>query len=139
MAKTVLTNCFISIAGVDVSNHVSSVEVLFKRAAVDSTNFSGGGNKEAMPGLKSDGFVIDVQQDFAAASINAILQPLYANGTNFVVVVQPAQGAVSVGNPSFTGTVLLTEYQALTGKVGELSTTKVTLNCQNTGIVMATS
>ena len=138
MAKSLLLNCYIAIAGVDVSDHVSSVEVSFKRAQVDSTNFSGGG-KEAMPGLKSDSFTIQVQQDFAAASINAILQPLYAAGTEFVVEVRPAAGAISASNPSFTGTCILFEYQPLSGKVGDLSDTKVTLPTQRSGIAMATS
>lgn len=139
MAKTVLLNCYISIAGVDVSNHVTSVEVSYKRAAVDSTNFSGGGNKEAVPGLKSDQFTIDVQQDFSAASINAILEPLYQSGDQFEVEVRPSQDAVSATNPKFTANVSLFEYQPLTGKVGDLSNTKVSLPAQNFGIVASYS
>jgi len=138
MAKSLLLNCYIAIAGVDVSDHVSSVEVSYKRAQVDSTNFSGGG-KEAMPGLKSDSFTLQIQQDFAAASINAILEPLYQAGSEFTVEVRPAAGPVSATNPSFTGQVILFEYQPLSGKVGDLSDTKVTLPSQRSGITMATS
>lgn len=138
MAKTLLLNCYIEVNGVDISNHVSSVEVSFKRASVDSTAFTGGG-KEVMMGLKSDQFVIDVQQDFAASQVNAILQPIYAAGSEFTVVVKPEAGTTTATNPSFTGTCVLPEYQALTGKVGDLSSTKVTMPTQRTGITMATS
>ena len=136
MAKSLLLNCYIAIAGVDVSDHVSSVEVSYKRAQVDSTNFSGGG-KEAMLGLKSDSFVVQIQQDFDL--INSILAPLYQNGTEFTVEVRPAAGAVSASNPKFTATCILPEYQPLSGKVGDLSDTKVTFPTQRSGITMATS
>lgn len=138
MAKSILLNCQITLAGVDISDHCSSVTVEYKRAGVDSTNFSGGG-KEQMAGLKSDSFTLDVQQDFAAAQVNSILEPLYQAGSEFQVVVIPAGGAVSATNPSFSGTCILLDYQPLTGKVGDLSSTKVTLPTQRTGITMATS
>jgi hypothetical protein len=138
VAKSILLDCNIVINGVDLSDHVASVEISLKRKTVDSTNFSGGG-AEAMLGLKSDSFIIELQQDFAASQVNSILLPLYENGTEFTVVVKPHNASVSATNPTFTGTCILPEYQALTGKVGDLSTSKITFPTQRTGITMATS
>ena len=138
MAKLVLRNCVITVNGIDFSDHVSSVEVSLKKASIDTTNFSGGG-KEQVAGLKDDEFTINFQQDFAAAEVDATLYPLYNNETEFVVTVKPVAGAVSVSNPLYSGTCILLEYQPLSGKVGELSDTKVKFPSQRSGISRATS
>lgn len=136
--KLVLTECVIYVNGINFSDHVSNVTVTLKKAAIDTTNFAGGG-KEQQGGLKEDSFQIEFQQDFAAAEVNATLFPLYENGTEFTVAVQPFQGAVSATNPSFSGTCILLEYTPLSGKVGDLSTTKVTFPTQRTGVAIAYS
>ena len=138
MAKLVLRNCVITVNGVDFSDHVSSVEVSLKKSSIDTTNFSGGG-KEQVAGLKDDGFTVNFQQDFAAAQVDATLYPLYNNESEFVVTVKPTVGAVSASNPLYSGTCILLEYQPLSGKVGELSDTKVKFPSQRSGISRATS
>lgn len=138
MAKLVLRNCVITVNGVDFSDHCSSVEVNLKKKAIDTTNFSGGG-AEAVAGLKSDAFVVTFQQDFAAAEVDATLYPLYNNETEFTVTVKPTNAAVSATNPLYSATCILLEYMPLSGKVGELSDTKVTFPTQRSGISRATS
>lgn len=138
MAKLVLRNCQITVNGVDFSDHVSSVEVSMKKNSIDTTNFSGGG-KEAVAGLKEDEFTIDFQQDFAAAEVDATLYPLYNNEVEFTVTVKPTASAVSVTNPQYSATCILLEYQPLSGKVGELSDTKVKFPTQRSGIARLTS
>ena len=138
MAKLVLRDCVITVNGVDFSDHVSSVEVSLKKASIDTTNFSGGG-KEQVAGLKDDEFTVNFQQDFAAAEVDATLYPLYNNETEFVVTVKPTVGAVSTSNPLYSGTCILLEYQPLSGKVGELSDTKVKFQTQRSGITRATT
>jgi hypothetical protein len=138
MSKIVLKDCSIVINGVDLSDHSSSVEIALKKAAIDTTNFSGGG-KEAIAGLSEDTFTVDFQQDFGVAEVNATLIPLYENETEFVVVVKAHSASVTATNPSFTGTCILLEYSPLAGKVGSLSETKVKMMSQRSGIAMATS
>lgn len=128
----------ILVNGVDFSDHVSSVEIQLKKAAVDTTNFSGGG-KEQVAGLKDDEFTVTFQQDFAAAQVDASLYPLYNNETEFSVEVRPTSGAVSATNPKYTGTCILLEYQPLSGKPGDLSDIKVKFPSQRNGITRATS
>jgi hypothetical protein len=138
MAKLVLRDCVITVAGVNFSDHVSQVEVQLKKASVDTTNFSGGG-KEQVAGLKDDEFTISFQQDFAAAEVDATLYPLYNGETEFVVTVKPTSAAVSATNPLYSGTCILLEYSPLAGKVGDLSDTKVKFPSQRNGITRATS
>lgn len=138
MGKVVLRDCYIEVNGVDFSDHVSSVEVSMKKKSIDTTNFSGGGS-EAVAGLKEDEFTITFQQDFASGEVDAILYPLYDEETEFTVTVRPFAGAVASTNPEYSATCILLEYQPLSGKVGELSDTKVKFPTQRAGIARATS
>ncbi len=138
MAKLVLKDCVIVVATVDLSDHVSQVEVSMKKASVDTTNFSGGG-KEQVAGLKDDEFSVTFQQDYAAGSVNALLYNLYNSEQEFVVSVKPRPLAVSATNPLYQGTCILLEYQPLAGKPGDLSDTKVKFPSQRSGIAQLTS
>ncbi|SOE25608.1 hypothetical protein [Streptomyces sp. OK228] len=138
MAKLVLRDCYIVINGVNFSDHASSVEVDLSKAEVETTNFSGSG-RERVAGLKDDGFVINFQQDYAAAQIDATFYPLWNNETEFTVEVRPTSAAASTTNPKYTATCILLEYKPLSGKVGDLSETQVKLPAQRTGITRATS
>lgn len=138
MAKLVLRDCFILINGTNFSDHVSSVTVALSKKGVDTTSFSGGGS-EQVAGLKSDEFDMELQQDYAAASTDAVLYPLYNNETEFTIEVRPTSAARSVTNPAYTGTCVLLDYTPLDGKPGDLSNTKIKFPTQRTGITRATS
>lgn len=138
MAKLVLRDCFISVDGTDFSDHVSSVEITLSKDEIDTTNFGGSG-RERTHGLKDDNFVLNFQQDYAAASVDAVLYPLYDLETEFVVIVRPTAAAVGVNNPQYSGTCILLEYQPLSGDVGALSETSVTFPSQRDGIARATA
>ena len=138
MGKIVLRDCTITINAVDLSDHISSVEVNFVKDEVETTNFSGQG-RERVAGLKDDSFVVTFQQDYAAGEVNATLFPLYNNETEFTVTVKPTAAAVSATNPSYSGTCILLEYQPLSGSVGDLSETEVTFPTQRTGITQASA
>ncbi|USC17039.1 hypothetical protein [Rhodococcus sp. 11-3] len=138
MAKLVLKDCFIEVDGVDFSSHVNAASLSMKKAAVETTNFSGGG-KEVVAGLKDDTIEITFQQDFAPASVDAVLYPLYDLEQEFTVKVRPTAAAVSASNPEYSATCVLLEYTALSGKVGDLSEIKVTFPTQRSGIARATA
>lgn len=138
MAKTVLRDCAIIINGTDLSDHVASVTVTFSKKAVDVTSFSGEGS-ESTWGLKSDEFDVEFFQDFAAASVNAVLYSLQNGEVEFDIEVRPTAAAVSSTNPKYTGTCKLFEYNPLDGKVGDASTSKVKFPSQRAGITQATS
>lgn len=136
--KLVLKNCTITVNGVDMSDHCSSVTINLTKDEIETTNFSGGG-RERQAGLKDDSFELNLQQDFAAAEVDATLYPLYDGETEFVVTVKPTASAVSATNPLYTGTCILLSYQPLAGDVGSLSETSVTFPSQRSGIVRTVS
>lgn len=138
MTKVVLKDCYIVINGTNFSDHSSSVAVTFKKADIDTTNFSGQG-KEHAQGLRDDGLEITLQSDYAPASVDAVLYPLYDLGTEFTVEVRPTSAAVSTSNPKYTATCILLGYQPLEGKVGQLADTKIKFSTQRTGVTRATS
>lgn len=138
MGKLILKDCFISIGGVAFSDHIDSVEVNLSKDEIDTTNLGGAG-KERAHGLADDSFVLNFQQDFDAASVDATLFPLYNNETEFAVVVRPKSAARGATNPEYRGTCILLAYSPLSGSVGALSTTSVTLPVQRNSIVRDTT
>src|SRR5688572_7692343 len=138
MAKVILKDCYIVVNGTNLSDHISAVTVNLSKDDVETTSFSGGG-RERMQGLKDDSFELTLQQDFEAASVDAVFYPLYDLGTEFEVEVRPTSSAVSATNPKYTGDCILMEYSPLDGKVGDLSETKVKIPTQRAGITRATS
>lgn len=138
MAKLVLRDCFVEVDGTDFSDHVSSVTINLNKDEVESTAFTGQG-RERVAGLNDDSFELNFQQDFDADSVDSVLYPLWADETEFDVVVRPTSGGVSETNPEYSGTSILLNYQPLAGSVGELSETSVTFPVQRTGISRATS
>lgn len=138
MGKLVLKNCFVEVNGTDFSDHVSSVTVNLVKDEVETTNFGGSG-RERIAGLKDDSFEVNFQQDFATASVDAVLYPLYDNETEFTVKVRPTSSVVSATNPEYSATCILLEYTALDGDVGDLSEIEVEFPAQRTGITRATA
>jgi hypothetical protein len=138
VAKLILKNCVITVNGVNLSDHASSVEIKATKDDVETTSFDGSG-KEVKAGLQDTTITVTFQQDFAAANVDATLWPLWNNETEFTVVVQPALGSVSATNPSYTATCVLLEYSPLDGDVGELSETEVEFVTQRGTLARATS
>lgn len=138
MAKVILKDCYIVINGTNLSDHVSAVTLNLSKDAVETTSFSGGG-RERVAGLKDDGLELTIQSDYAAASVDSVLFPLYNNETEFNVEIRPTSAAVSTSNPKYTATCVLFEYSPLDGKIGDLAETKVKIMTQRTGFTKATA
>jgi hypothetical protein len=132
LSVVVLTNAQVTVNGVDLSNHVDSVEVQTNVDDVDITAMGASAHQHA-PGLRNDKITINFLQDFAASSVDATLFPLLGN-TGFTVKVVPVNTTVSTTNPSYTATCVLFTYSPLSGKVGERSDTSVEF--QATGLIV---
>jgi len=128
----VLTNAQVTVNGVDLSDHVDSVEVQTNVDDVDITAMGASAHQHA-PGLRNDKITVNFLQDFAAGKVDATLFPLLGN-TGFTVKVVPVATTVSTTNPSYTATCVLFTYNPLSGKVGERSDTSVEF--QATGLVV---
>ena len=128
MARLVLTNVNITVAGVDLSDHIASVTLGSTYDVVETTAFADGNVPQAaknrIAGLVDNSVTLEFHQDFAAASVEATIYPLL--GTIAAVEVQPVNAAISVDSPLYTFNALISEWTPLNGAVGELATASVT-------------
>src|SRR6266516_1829844 len=99
MAITVLTNAFVSVNSVDLSDHVSKVTIEDLRDQVDITAM-GATNKAYTKGLGDAKVTVDFFQDFAAGKVHATLQPLIGSSTGFALEVRPTNAGRSATNPA---------------------------------------
>lgn len=123
MARLVLTNVHVKIQGIDLSDHIASVELSQTLEDVDTTAFGDSG-RTRVAGLEDSSITLDFHQDFASGSVDATIAPLVGGTASFYIVGNGT--AVSATNPKYTGTVLITEWTPLAGSVGDLATASVT-------------
>src|SRR5215467_4636742 len=120
MAISVLTDAFVQINGVTLSDHASKVTVEDNRDSVDITAM-GATSKAVTKGLGDAKITVDLFQDFAAGKTHATLQPLLASSTPVTIEVRPTSGARSTTNPAALMSGLLMNYNFIDGGVGEAS------------------
>lgn len=139
MSKFVLLDADINVDGTDLSNFASSVEIEDSAEEKDLTGF-GDDYRVFAQGLKDATITVTFFNDFDAASVDAILEPLYSGGSTFDVVVKPTSAAVSSTNPSYTMTSRMFSYSPFGGAIGEASDTDVAFrNAGGSGVVKATA
>lgn len=125
MARIVLTDAYIKLNNVDLSDHIASVEIAQSFDSIETTAFGDSGRTRT-GGLEDSSLTLSFHQDFAAASVDATIAPLVGGTASFEVRAVGTATAVSSTNPKWTGTVLITEWNPLSGAIGELSTADVT-------------
>ena len=128
MARIVLTNVDVEIAGVNLSDYISSVSLSSTYDVVETTAF-GGGNvpqaaKSRQAGLVDNAVTFEFHQDYAAGEVEATIYPLL--GTLAAIEIQPVNAAVSVDSPKYNFQALISEWTPVNGAVGELATASVT-------------
>lgn len=123
MAKLVLTNPLITIAGTDLSDHITQITLDTKYDIVETTSF-GSSAKTRVAGLADNSVTIDFLQDFGSSSVESVIFPLL--GTSTSIVIKPVSTTTSTTNPSYTVTALISEWQPLKGGIGQLATATVT-------------
>lgn len=126
MPRLVLTDAFCSINGVDLSDHIASITLTTTEDVVDTTGFSStsAAGRTRIAGLADNSVALEFHQDFATSNVEQTIYPLL--GTTTTVIVRPTSAAQSATNPSYTFTALVSEWQPLSGAVGELATASVT-------------
>lgn len=139
MAKEVLKKPVITIDGTNLTNRINQVELDLPDDEVDVTAF-GTDYKETEKGLSDASIALTAFQDFAAASVDAVLWPLKNESKKFIVKVQARAGEISTTNPCYVMGGKLFGYKPLAGSVGEASTTDPTIKNQtNLGVVRCKS
>ena len=124
MARLVLTNAYITINGVNLSDHVASVTLTTTDDVIDTTAFSSTAARTRVAGLTDNSVALEFHQDYATSNVEATIYPLLGNTT--AVVVKPNGSTTAADNPSYSFTALVSEWQPLNGAVGELATASVT-------------
>ncbi len=140
MAVYVWKDATISVNAKDLSDHCSQVTVEDTANEVDQTPFSVSAYSVQNIGLKDATITATFFQDFAASSVHATLQPLYASGGTFDVVVKPTSASASPTNPSVTLKSRLFAYGGIGGAVGDSANLDVSFrNAGTAGVVWGTA
>jgi hypothetical protein len=123
MARIVLTDAKVTINSVNLSDHIASITLNTSADVVETTGFSSTAARTRVAGLQDNSVTLEFHQDFATSNVEQTIYPLI--GTATTVVVSPTS-TVSATSPSFTFSALISEWQPLSGAVGELATASVT-------------
>ena len=83
----------------------------------------GSTSRTRIAGLADNQATFEFNQDFAAANVEAVLYPLLGTAATFEI--RPTSSAASTTNPKYTGSLLISEWSPLDGKIGDLATVSV--------------
>ena len=123
MPRIVLTNASVVFASQDLSSYVSSVTLSSSLDVVDTTSF-GNTARTRVAGLADNQVTIEFFQDFGSGLLESIVYPTI--GTSAAMVIKPVAGTTTATNPQYAFNALVSEWQPLSGAVGELATASVT-------------
>jgi len=123
MAKLVLTNASVTLNGTDISTDVAAVTLSTSAAEVPTTSFGSGGAVTRVAGLIDNSVTLSLHNEYS--SLEGLIYPLIGS-TAVTIVIKASTAAVSTANPSYTASVLVTEWTPINGAVGELNTADVT-------------
>lgn len=124
MAVLALTNAYISVNSVVLSDKANSVSLNYEIDQVETTGFGSGGHV-FIGGLQNNSCEIAFMQDFASSNVEATIYPLV--GVTTTVVIKPNGATTSATNPSYTLTgTFLAAHTPVAASVGELAMTTLT-------------
>ena len=125
MAKIVIQDPVVTLAGGTVSANVAQCSIALEADDVETTSFgSAGGFRERIGGLKSGTVSFDFHNDYTAGALDSILFPLLG-GTVAVTVRPGGTAAVGSANPEYRFTALCTEVSPIDSAVGDLASQSV--------------
>ena len=128
MAKIVLTNAYILLGDTyDISSYVTNLSLSTTHDIIETTQF-GDIYKTRIAGLGDNQASFEFLQDFSSTIVNPgglenVIYPLI--GTAINCKIRPIDTTVSASNPQYSFSLLISEWQPLSGSVGELSTASV--------------
>jgi IMP cyclohydrolase len=126
MARLVLTNAYITINGVNLSDHIASITLTTTDDVIETTAF-GTSARTRVGGLADNSVALEFHQDYAASSVEATINGTTSLvGTTTAVVVKPNGATTAADNPAYSFNCLVSEWTPLNGAVGELATASVT-------------
>lgn len=124
MAAESIKNAFLTLAGVDLSDHVTALSLSVTEADPGKTTAMGDDwETDTAEGVKS--FTLDVTflQDFAASETYATIYPLFGTVATFSAKKENVTTAST--NPEFSGSVRVKEIPIIDATHGQLHTIQV--------------
>jgi len=128
MAKIVLTNAYISFAGVDISSFCRSVSISTTYETIDTTKV-GDTDRSMIAGIATNSVTLELMNDFASSQLEQLVYPNNATkklGTSVAMEVRPQNATVTSTNPKYTFNAVVTSWSSVNASVGSLSTVQVT-------------
>lgn len=123
MGKNALTNAYLTVNAVDLSNRLRSLSAPESVDVVDVSSM-GDGTHDRRGGLKDHSGSAEFNQDYAAGSVDATLAGLV--GSVVAIAWRAVNAAISTTNPERQSNVLITSYEPLAGSVGDADIAKLT-------------
>ena len=128
MPRLVLTDAYVVLASTDISQYVTSVTLSSTLDVVETTGMSSTA-RTRVAGLRDNQITLEFNQDFGSGALENLIYPSDAStkiGTAVAMEIRPTSAAASSTNPKYTFSALITEWQSVSGSVGELATVSVT-------------
>jgi hypothetical protein len=127
MSALVLTNAYVSIGGVDISEFVTSVGLSTSYDIFETTQMNDY-SKKYVPGLAENKINLEFIQDFNPVDglekiINSHVTSLL--GTIQSMEIRPVNAGVSSSNPKYTFQVVVSNWTSINASVGELATVSI--------------
>lgn len=119
MAKKVLLDVQLTIAGSDLTNYTAKLELNDTFEDKETTTYGSGGAKERLGGLEDGEVAITFKNDYTAAALDSIMWALRRQ----VVAYSARSGVAAVGpnNPQYSGSLLVNSWTPISGAVGDVA------------------
>lgn len=136
MAKWTADDVVLTVNGVDLSDHVDSVDVSEEYQVKTATGMGATSIQKILSKAKESTITVEFINDYAANKVFATLKALVGSNTAFTVTAKPTSATVSATNPLATMMSVLPKWSGISGQYGEIGKTPVTFECgDQTGIV----
>jgi hypothetical protein len=130
MSKLVLTNSYVLVNGIyDISNYVASISLATSHDTIETTQMNDI-YKTFIAGLGQNQVTFEFHQNYADDGLEEIINgtslATTSVGTAIPIEIRPMSTVVSASNPRYEFNALVSEWQPISGAVGELATVNVT-------------
>jgi len=128
MPRLVLNNAYVLFASNDISEFVTQIELKTSVDTIDTTQI-GAQSRTRQAGVFDNSVTFQFNQDYADNALERLVNGTsMANttvGTAVAMQIRPVNAAVSASNPKYTFNAVITEWQSVSGELGNLSTVQV--------------
>ena len=124
MATFLSNDAYVSIGGVDLSDHCIQAGVTYEAEALDDSAM-GDSTRSNFGGLKNWSMSVELFSDFATGSVDLTIQPIVGSTTTCTIRAV-STGGVSATSPNYTGLGFIQSYNPIAGSVGDMA--KVSVN-----------